>query len=575
MLIRIVTSCTGEKGVTHDRQLTLADFEQGPAHVAARESELEAFLTPAIDLYSGLQHQRLLRGLRAVESNSKSGISTETWIVSAGYGLVPGSRRMAPYEATFSGMSTKQRRAWARRLHLPSDTHDLLAKPAELIFVLLGDDYLEACELDSNLNIGGPCIFFCGHRAAKRLPSVQKLHKIELGNQDAKQFSCALVGLKGEVVSRVLEGLASGKITLHELIGEGSNVLELLEARHAAAPMDPRGQARPNPAVDRVIEIPTGWWNKPQRENLMYFIPEWDDLVDPDFDFENDLHSSGCGDWSSEVYAHQIYPEPNYDGILISKVVAEKSKKKKERINRLGVHRYLRVPREFPIMGDCGAFGYINEKAPPYTTDEVLDYYTRLDFDFGVSLDHLILTATESDKKERYELTIENAAEFLKKHRDEKLPWTPVGAVQGWDAKSYAAAAKKYVVMGYRYIGLGGLVRSSTPDIIETLRAVHEVVPTSVRIHLFGLARLAALSVFAKLGVKSVDSASFLRQAWMRTAQPSLAGVVLAFESVFNRSSSGGSQPDLGACDSRDIPPRSRTEHLSHGRHTCGECHVR
>jgi hypothetical protein len=31
-------------------------------------------------------------------------------------------------------------------------------------------------------------------------------------------------------------------------------------------------------------------------------------------------------------------------------------------------------------MGDCGAFGYITEDVPPYTTDEILDYYSRLDF---------------------------------------------------------------------------------------------------------------------------------------------------------------------------------------------------
>src|SRR3990172_9553100 len=79
-----------------------------------------------------------------------------------------------------------------------------------------------------------------------------------------------------------------------------------------------------------------------------------------------------------------------------------------------------------------------------------------------------------------------NAAEFREKHRKGKLPWTPIGAVQGCDAKSYAAAAKKYVAMGYEYIGLGGLVRSSTPEIVETLRAVHEVIPASVRLHLFG-----------------------------------------------------------------------------------------
>jgi hypothetical protein len=72
MLIRIVTSCTGEKTVNHDQQLTLADFEQGPTHVAVRETELGTLLTPAIDLYNGLQHQRLQRGLRTVESNRGS-----------------------------------------------------------------------------------------------------------------------------------------------------------------------------------------------------------------------------------------------------------------------------------------------------------------------------------------------------------------------------------------------------------------------------------------------------------------------------------------------------------------------
>jgi hypothetical protein len=267
--------------------------------------------------------------------------------------------------------------------------------------------------------------------------------------------------------------------------------------------------------VDYVIELPPSWKEKPHRERLRYFIPEWDDLVDRDYDFENDIHSGGSGDWSNEVYAHQMYPEPNYDGILISKVVAEKSKTKKERINRHGVHRFLRVPREFPIMGDCGAFGYINEKVPPYSTEEILDYYTRLDFDFGVSIDHLIVASTESEKKERYELTIQNAAEFLKKHGKAKLPWTPIGAVQGWDPKSYASAAKKYVAMGYEYIGLGGLVRTSTRDILDVLRAVHDVVPSHVQMHLFGLARLGSMEAFASLGVRSVDSASFLRRAWM------------------------------------------------------------
>ena len=114
-----------------------------------------------------------------------------------------------------------------------------------------------------------------------------------------------------------------------------------------------------------------------------------------------------------------------------------------------------------------------------------------MDFDYGVSIDHLIVTATEAEKNERYELTIHNADEFLKEHRAQGLDWTPIGAVQGWDPKSYADAAQKYVAMGYDYIALGGLVRTSTPKIMELLELVHKVVPSSVAIHLFGLARAA------------------------------------------------------------------------------------
>lgn len=515
MRIVVLTSCTGEKSIDSAEGLRLTDFERGATHVRAREKELKSQLRPAEDLYTGQQHVRLMRGVAALRAANVTDLSIDLSILSAGYGVVPASQKLAPYEATFQGMGKSELRSWADQLGVPKGFRDALAAPYDLGLVLLGDDYLDACALDANVRLGGPTLLFCGRNTLRRLPKVGNLHAIALGNPEAKRFSCGLVALKGELAARILSRIAADP-PFASTLPASTNVLELLEV-DAVPSGGKRSAARAKHDVDYVITLPPTWKDKPHRQKLRYFIPEWDDLVDRDYDFESDIHSGGSGDWSNEVYAHQMYPEPNYDGILISKVVAEKSRKKKERINRLGVHRFLRVPREFPIMGDCGAFGYINEKVPPYSTDEILDYYTRLDFDFGVSIDHLIVTATESEKRARYDLTTENAAEFLKKHQKARLPWTPIGAVQGWDARSYAEGAKKYVAMGYDYIGLGGLVRSSTPDIVETLRAVHEVVPTSVRIHLFGLARLSGLSLFSKLGVTSVDSASFLRQAWMRT----------------------------------------------------------
>ena len=46
---------------------------------------------------------------------------------------------------------------------------------------------------------------------------------------------------------------------------------------------------------------------------------------------------------------------------------------------------------------------------------------------------------------------------------------------------------------------------------------MRSVIPKDVQVHLFGVARPAAVRQMSELGINSVDSASVLRQAWMRT----------------------------------------------------------
>ncbi len=516
MKILVLTSCTGEKVVEHDDQLMLEDFQRGRTHVAEKEKALKDLLRPAEDLYSGLQHVRLMKGVRAAREAGKLEVALQ--VLSAGYGLVAGGSKLAPYEATFAGMKGQQLRGWARALHVPQAIRKLLAQRYDLTILLLGEDYLQACEIGADVVLGSPTIALCSAASAKRLPNLAALHKVVVTNADAKRFSCGLVGLKGEITSRVLQRLSADPSRLVDLLHGGPEFLAFADQVAVAPSPSKRTDARPKLDVDQVIQLPNEWSDKPHRTSLTYFIPEWDDLVDRDFDFASDIHSGGSGDWSNEVYAHQMYPEPSYDGILISKVVAEKSKKKAERINRLGVHRYLRVPRHFPVMGDCGAFGYIQQHEPPYTTSEILDYYTRLDFDFGVSIDHFAI-GEEADRKRRYQLTIHNAEAFLKEHRKLGLNWTPIGAVQGWDEKSFSSAARQYASMGYEYIAVGAMVRRRTPEILSIVRSVREVIPACTRLHLFGVARLNAVRALSAAGVNSADSASVLRRAWMGTGK--------------------------------------------------------
>lgn len=513
MKILILTSCTGEKQHAPAGQLTKHDFLtlHEREKFRAIEERLAHYRLPAEEMYTGLQHVRLMRGVRAFREKARKG-SVDLRIVSAGYGVIKGTRKIVPYECTFQGMKKKELIEWSDHLRIPQEIRKVLATPYDFGLVLLGDSYLGACQLDDQVHLGGPTLFLCGSAVSKRFPSIPHARTVVLTNNETKRFSCGLVGLKGEVASRLLTKI-SENIRVFPVLVSG-DVLSALDGSITSEPK-PALKARPNPKVDRVITIPKSWWNRPRREKLRYFIPEWDDLVDPDYDFETDTHSGGRADWSNEVYAHQLYREPNYDGILVSRIVAEQSKKKMGRLTEIGIHRYLRVPPEFPIMGDCGAFGYIAEKAPPYETADIIDYYTRLGFNYGVSIDHLIVPAFEGEKQSRYELTIQNAEDFLREHKAQGLKWEPIGAVQGWDPDSYAEAAGQYVRMGYKYIALGGLVRSSTTEILRVLEKVRTVVPAQVRVHLFGLARLRALDQFVGYRVHSVDSASVLRKAWL------------------------------------------------------------
>jgi hypothetical protein len=515
--ILIITTCTGEKAREHPQALTLADFRKGEAHVASRHQDLADQLMPAEEMYTGQQHVRLMRGVRALRAaGSSNGTPTpviDLFILSAGYGFIPGDRRIAPYECTFTCMGKRALRQWAAQLKAPSAFRELLRRPYDLALVLLSDSYLTACAPGDDLAATGPVLLFCSGKAATTLPRMPGVRFVGLSRDDATRLHCGLVGLKGEVAGRILELLAGDPGRLAQFAMPTGDLFGLL-GRPASSRAHLKA-VRANPNVDQVIRIPESWWRRPQKSRLSYFIPEWNDLVDPEYDFVNDRPSHGRSHWSNNVYAHQLYPEPAYDGILVSKLVAEQSRDKKDRINRLGVHRFFRVPDAFPIMGDCGAFGYIKEEVPPYQTGEILDYYTRLGFDYGVSIDHLIVAETESKRLKRYELTIQNAEDFLKEHRRRGLRWEPIGAVQGWDADSYARAARRYVKMGYRYIALGGLVRSTTPVILRIVEAVKDVLPEGIRVHLFGLARVEAIREFVRLGVTSIDSASLLRRAWL------------------------------------------------------------
>lgn len=137
----VITSCTGSKAVQHRSHLTLEDFRI-PSRLIERERDLAHLRMPVAELYTGEQHVHLMRGIRHLRERHGRG-SIAVNIISAGYGLVPEDRLLAPYEATFHGMPKQELRAWAGQLGIPEAVREAAA-PFPLVIFLLGDEYLQS-----------------------------------------------------------------------------------------------------------------------------------------------------------------------------------------------------------------------------------------------------------------------------------------------------------------------------------------------------------------------------------------------------------------------------------------------
>lgn len=269
---------------------------------------------------------------------------------------------------------------------------------------------------------------------------------------------------------------------------------------------------------------------------MKFFFPDSRDLIDPSFDFNTEERSPSRVLQRDDIYAHEAFASPPFNGILLSKALVDGasgmsgkySMAQRHRLLRVGVQEFFRLQGTgLETMGDCGAFSYVREEVPPYSVDEVIDFYLECGFDYGVSVDHVILgfqaelddalpgmDAIPADWKRRQEITLDLARKFLDAHRDRKCSFVPVGVAQGWSPGSYAHSVAELQKLGYRYIAMGGLVPLKTHEIVSTLEKVSQVRNADTSLHLFGVTRCEEVGRFKSYGVRSFDSTSPLRQAF-------------------------------------------------------------
>jgi len=128
---------------------------------------------------------------------------------------------------------------------------------------------------------------------------------------------------------------------------------------------------------------------------VRFYVPEWDDAVDADYNFEHDELSDLHRQDRELNYIWDIFDKNStpIDGVLISREQVESTTNKADRITKYGVYKdpILSIPEWLPTISDCGAWGYKSLPFPPYGNQDMLDFYQTLNVSVGVTIDHLVL----------------------------------------------------------------------------------------------------------------------------------------------------------------------------------------
>lgn len=267
---------------------------------------------------------------------------------------------------------------------------------------------------------------------------------------------------------------------------------------------------------------------------MRYIYADSMDHVDPGYDFLEDRNKPGRSPYWDDAFPHEIMGYAPYEGVLVSRgivgdhrVRGKYSEAQAMRFRRVGAREFLRLTKpeyeRLSIFGDCGAFTYHKEDVPPYSPEDMVQFYHEGYFTHGCSVDHIIFDFDETlhgmdggtdEARRRYDITLENASAFIKAANKRSGTFTPLGVIQGWSPGSMAQAARHLWKMGYRYLAIGGMVPLRTPQIKAALAGIRDVLPTEAQLHILGFAKADDIDSFASLRITSFDTTSPLLRAF-------------------------------------------------------------
>ena len=250
------------------------------------------------------------------------------------------------------------------------------------------------------------------------------------------------------------------------------------------------------------------------KASIDFFLPFEFDQVPKIWDPWNDTWNKKSG----KLFIWDCFKNPPYDGILISKSKFDHNKKKY--IDKLkkdkNLKNLLKIPENIMLFGDCGAFQYRNELKPPYTTQEILDYYQDYGFDMGCSIDHIITNKKDVKLREKRKLLTEQyAKECIDLFKSNKYHFELFGVAQGWDINSYSDMVKYLYELGYENICIGGLIGLKTLSkdpkeftLVSLLKHLNFLFKkyNFKKIHIFGRGNISLFELYLKCRITQFDN---------------------------------------------------------------------
>lgn len=241
-----------------------------------------------------------------------------------------------------------------------------------------------------------------------------------------------------------------------------------------------------------------------------YFLPWWSsDYIWQEWDTSSDMNIEK---WWTKKYLWELTPDL-VDGIVVSRMAVSRRQIK-----------LLRQKLRFSgmILGDSGAHSYRNHEYPPFTCEDVLEFYAQGDFNYGLTVDMVASPwvrsggLSECELQSRLSLTINNAERCLELYERYDYPFILLGVVQGWDVKSYRLCAEALLKLGFTYLAIAGqrklsLIKDAINVVLDEAHKLHK----NIDIHVLGTGNPKILEFYIQKGITSFDSSTWLRKAWL------------------------------------------------------------